>query len=101
MGTGNKLDPSKLFVTDIKKTTMCPLAKVMRRELKNRGILHLKVVASTEKPLVPMAIEGETVEGAVSSLKKRSTPGSTSFVPPTAGILLASEVMRELMGLFD
>ena len=101
MGTGNKLDPSKLFVTDIKKTTMCPLAKVMRRELKNRGILHLKVVASTEKPLVPMAIEGETVEGAVSSLKKRSTPGSTSFVPPAAGILLASEVMRELMGLLD
>ena len=101
MGTGNKLDPSKLFVTDIKKTTMCPLAKVMRRELKNRGILHLKVVASTEKPLVPMAIEGEAVEGAVSSLKKRSTPGSTSFVPPAAGILLASEVMRELMGLLD
>lgn len=101
MGTGNKLDPSKLQVTDIKKTTMCPLAKVMRRELKNRGINHVKVVASTEKPLVPMVLEGEVVEGAVSSLKKRSTPGSTSFVPPAAGLLLASEVMRELMGFLD
>lgn len=101
MGTGNKLDPSKLQVTDIKKTTMCPLAKVMRRELKDRGITHLKVVASTEKPLVPIQLEGEAVEGAVSSMKKRSTPGSTSFVPPAAGILLASEVMRELMGLLD
>jgi len=94
MGTGNKLDPTKLSVMDIKKTTMCPLAKVMRRELKRRGITTVKVVASTEKPLVPMDIEEEAVEGAVSSLKKRSTPGSTSFVPPAAGYILAAEVIR-------
>lgn len=97
MGTGNKLDPTKLIVTDITKTTMCPLAKVMRRELKRRGIGTLKVIASTEKPLVPMELGQESEEGPVSMLKKRSTPGSTSFVPPAAGIILAGEVINDLM----
>ena len=97
MGTGNKLDPTKLIVTDISKTTMCPLAKVMRRELKRRGIGSLKVISSTEKPLVPMEIGEESADGPVSMLKKRSTPGSTSFVPPAAGIILAGEVINDLM----
>lgn len=98
MGTGNKLDPTKLVVTDITKTTMCPLAKVMRKELKRRGIGSLKVVASTEKPLVPQDLGEESQDGPVSRLKKRSTPGSTSFVPPTAGIILAGEVINSLIG---
>ena len=97
MGTGNKLDPTKLQVTDIYKTTMCPLAKVMRRELKRRGIPALRVVASTEKPLVPLEIGEDTQTGPVSVLKKRSTPGSTSFVPPAAGIILAGEVINSII----
>ncbi|MFH5837151.1 ThiF family adenylyltransferase [Proteiniclasticum sp. C24MP] len=97
MGTGNKLDPTKLIVTDITKTTMCPLAKVMRRELKRRGIGTLKVISSTEKPLVPMELGEESGEGPVSMLRKRSTPGSTSFVPPAAGIILAGEVINDLI----
>ncbi len=97
MGTGNKLDPTKLIVTDISKTTMCPLAKVMRKELKRRGIESLKVLSSTEKPLVPMEVGEETADGPVSMLKKRSTPGSTSFVPPAAGIILAAEVINDLI----
>jgi len=97
MGTGNKMDPTKLVVTDISKTTMCPLAKVMRKELKRRGIVSLKVIASTEKPLVPFEIAEETVVGPVSKLNKRSTPGSTSFVPPAAGIILAGEVINDLI----
>ncbi|MBQ2287611.1 MAG: tRNA threonylcarbamoyladenosine dehydratase [Lachnospiraceae bacterium] len=81
MGTGNKLDPSKLEVADIYKTSMCPLAKVMRKELKNRGVKHLKVVYSTEAPVV-----------------NYRTPGSISFVPASAGLLLASAVVRDLLG---
>ena len=81
MGTGNKLDPSKLEVADIYKTTMCPLAKVMRKELKNRGVKHLKVVYSTEAPVA-----------------NHRTPGSISFVPASAGLLLASAVVRDLLG---
>ncbi len=97
MGTGNKLDPTKLMITDIFTTTMCPLAKVMRKELRRRGVGYLKVVASTEKPLVPMKIAEKKEEGAVSLLQKRSAPGSTSFVPPAAGIILAGEVINELI----
>jgi tRNA threonylcarbamoyladenosine dehydratase len=97
MGTGNKLDPTKLVVTDISKTTMCPLAKVMRKELKRRGILSLKVISSTEKPLVPFEIAEDTMAGPVSKLNKRSAPGSTSFVPPAAGIILAGEVINDLI----
>ena len=81
MGTGNKLDPSKLQLADIYKTSMCPLAKVMRKELKNRGVKHLKVVYSTEEPVA-----------------NHRTPGSISFVPGTAGLLIASAVVRDLLG---
>jgi len=91
MGTGNKLDPSKLTVTDIHKTSTCPLARVMRYELKKRGVKKLEVVYSTEtpiKPIIPQNVEiGE----------KRSVPGSTSFVPSSAGLLLASVVVRNLI----
>ena len=97
MGTGNKLDPTKLTVGDIFTTTMCPLAKVMRKELRRRGVDYLKVVASTEKPLVPLVLVEQKTEGAVSLLQKRSAPGSTSFVPPAAGIILAGEVINDLI----
>ena len=94
MGTGNKIDPSKLTVTDISKTSMDPLAKVMRRELRNRRINHLKVVYSTEEPL-PHDPEAE--KDLESDSAKRSIPGSTAFVPPSAGLLIASEVVRDLI----
>lgn len=89
MGTGNKLDAAAFQVTDISKTTVCPLSKVMRRELKARGITHLKVVYSAEQPLTPSALE-ET--------HKRQTPGSMPFVPPVAGFILAGEVIKYLIG---
>jgi tRNA A37 threonylcarbamoyladenosine dehydratase len=89
MGTGNKLDPAAFKVADISKTSVCPLAKVMRRELKKRGITSLKVVYSTEEPKTP----GETV----SVPGRRSTPGSVSFVPPVAGFILAGEVIKDLI----
>ena len=91
MGTGNKLDPSALEVTDISKTSVCPLARVMRVELRKRGILHLKVVYSKELPLKPAAMPGEAAAG------KKQVPGSTAFVPPAAGLLIASEVVRDLL----
>ena len=89
MGTGNKLDPTALNVTDIKKTSGCPLARVMRRELKVLGIDSLKVVYSTEQPLKPLfQPEGEA---------RRATPGSVSFVPSAAGIIAAGEVIKDLI----
>lgn len=91
MGTGNKLDPSKLTVTDIHKTSTCPLARVMRYELKKRGVKKLEVVYSTETPIKPMIPE------SVDLGEKRSIPGSTSFVPSSAGLLLASVVVRKLI----
>ncbi|MBR2038047.1 MAG: tRNA threonylcarbamoyladenosine dehydratase [Lachnospiraceae bacterium] len=98
MGTGNKLDPTKLTVTDIYKTSVCPLAKVMRRELKKRGIQKLKVVYSTEEALTP--IEGLVAEDAAPEAEqssRRATPGSNAFVPATAGLLIGSEVVKDLM----
>lgn len=92
MGAGNKLDPTKFEVTDIYRTTMCPLAKVMRRELKKRGVKKLKVVYSTEQALTPI---GEPEEGS----QRRSTPGSIAFVPSVAGLIAAGEVVRDLMGV--
>lgn len=89
MGTGNKLDPLSFEVTDIFKTTMCPLAKVMRYELKKRGIKKLKVIYSKEKPLTPLSTD------EVSS--KRQVPGSTAFVPSVAGLIIASEVIKDLI----
>lgn len=93
MGAGNKLDPSRFEVADIYDTSVCPLAKVMRRELKRRGITYLKVVYSKEPPCVPLPCETETLpEG------KRSIPGSLAFVPSVAGLILASEVVKDLAG---
>ncbi|MBQ8296819.1 MAG: tRNA threonylcarbamoyladenosine dehydratase [Ruminococcus sp.] len=89
MGTGNKLDPTKLVVTDISKTSMCPLAKVMRVELRKRGIMHHKVVYSTEQP-VPHKAQSEEDES------RRKTIGSVSFVPPVAGLIMAGEIVRDI-----
>lgn len=91
MGAGNKLDATKLTVTDIYKTTMCPLAKVMRRELKKRGVKKLKVVYSTEKAIKPI---GEVEENT----GRRSTPGSIAYVPSVAGLLLAGEIIKDIIG---
>ena len=92
MGTGNKLDASALQVTDISKTTFCPLARIMRKELRKRGINHLKVVYSTEEALTPVGAEEEAA-----ALGKRTIPGSTPFVPGAAGLILAGEVIRDLI----
>lgn len=90
MGAGNKMDPEKLRVTDLSKTSMCPLARVMRRELKKRGIEHLKVVYSEEKTHKPLWVP-EEMKG------ERIPPASISFVPSTAGLLLAGAVVRDLI----
>ncbi|MGL4790218.1 MAG: tRNA threonylcarbamoyladenosine dehydratase [Anaerotignaceae bacterium] len=96
MGTGNKLNPTQLTVTDIYKTSVCPLAKVMRKELKDRGIKKLKVVYSKEQPLTgKMSEEDLNKRGETSN--KRRTPGSISFVPPVAGLIIASEVVKDLL----
>ncbi|MDU1414703.1 MAG: tRNA threonylcarbamoyladenosine dehydratase [Clostridium sp.] len=100
MGTGNKLDPTRFKVTDIYKTSVCPLAKVMRHELKKRGIKECKVLFSDEIPLKPyeeVAKElSKTVE-SVKSAKKRQTPGSIAFVPPVAGMIIAGEVVKDII----
>ena len=93
MGTGNKLDASAFQVADISKTAMCPLARVMRKELSKRGIRHLKVVYSQEEALTPTGWEEEAA-----ALGKRQIPGSVAFVPGAAGLLLAGEVVRDLTG---
>ncbi|MDD7739465.1 MAG: tRNA threonylcarbamoyladenosine dehydratase [Fusicatenibacter sp.] len=91
MGTGNKLDPGRFEITDITKTSVCPLAKVMRRELKKRGITGCKVLYSREEP-VKAAASDETKGTA-----RRPVPGSISFVPGTAGLMIAGEVVRDLL----
>ncbi len=93
MGTGNKLDPSAFQVADISKTSMCPLARIMRKELGKRGIKHLKVVYSQEEAQTPTGWEEEAA-----ALGKRQIPGSTAFVPGAAGLILAGEVIRDLTG---
>lgn len=93
MGTGNKLDASAFQVADISKTAVCPLARVMRRELGKRGIRHLRVVYSREEAWKPSGWEEEAA-----ALGKRQIPGSVSFVPGAAGLLLAGEVIRDLTG---
>ena len=93
MGTGNKLDASAFEVTDISKTTMCPLARIMRKELGKRGIKHLKVVYSQEEALTPTGWEEEA-----KALGKRQIPGSVSFVPGAAGLILAGEVIKDIAG---
>lgn len=104
MGTGNKLDPTKLLVADIYQTTMCPLARVMRRELKKRGVTKLKVVYSAEKPTRPsedMSISCRTncicPPGAKHKCtERRDIPGSVAFVPAAAGLIIAGEVIKDL-----
>ena len=91
MGTGNKLDASAFEVSDISKTTMCPLARIMRKELGKRGIKHLKVVYSKEEALSPTGWEEEA-----KMLGKRQIPGSVAFVPGAAGLILAGEVIRDI-----
>ena len=87
MGAGNKLDPTRFEVTDIYKTSVCPLAKVMRKELKNRGIKKLKVVYSKEQP-----IKHETNE-----MYEKRVPGSIAFVPSVVGLIIASEVIKDIL----
>ena len=94
MGAGNKLDATRFEVTDLSKTSGCPLARVMRRELKARGITHLKVVFSTEPACTPPT----DAPGGVDSSSVRTPPGSLSYVPSVAGLLLAGEIIRDLTG---
>lgn len=90
MGTGNKLDPTKFEVTDIYKTSVCPLAKVMRKELKKRNIKKLKVIYSKEEPIKP-------IEENNTKKNKKQEPGSISFVPSVAGLIIASEVVKDII----
>lgn len=94
MGTGNKLHAELFEITDISKTSVCPLCKVMRKELKTRGITHLKVLYSKEKPVDISGRDSGEDKG-----QRRSIPGSVSYVPPVAGILIAGEVIRDLCRL--
>lgn len=104
MGAGNKLDPTKFEVADIYKTTMCPLAKVMRFELRKRGVKDLKVVYSKEPPLKPIEDDGNSCKNhciCPQDAKRKCTirrqvPGSISFVPSVAGLILAGEVIKDL-----
>lgn len=116
MGAGNKLDPAAFEVADIYETSVCPLAKVMRRELKKRGVKGLKVVYSREMPISPLAPPAkdsralmtgtsaasgdlqtkETAEKEFKSASRRSTPGSVAFVPSVAGLIIAGEVIKDL-----
>ena len=92
MGTGNKIDPTQFRVSDVFKTKVCPLAKVMRYELRKRGVKELKVVYSEEMPMTPD-------KGRAVPSQKRQTPGSISFVPPVAGMIIGGEVIKDLTGL--
>lgn len=106
MGTGNKLDPSRFEVDDIYRTSVCPLAKVMRRELKKRNIDALKVVFSREIPIEPDHTSTVRLQDATylqdaeqKGTTGRPAPASISFVPPVAGLMMAGEVIKDLMGL--
>lgn len=92
MGTGNKLNPMAFKAADISKTSVCPLARVMRRELKKRGIEHVKVVYSEELARTPLAADPTDIKGTAG----RPTPGSMSFVPGAAGLLIAGEIIKDL-----
>ena len=91
MGAGNKLNAGGFKVADISKTSVCPLAKVMRRELRKRGIDHFKVVYSEEPAITP--------QGTAEDSKKRQTPGSISYVPAVVGLMMAGEIIRDLLGI--
>lgn len=94
MGTGNKLNPMQLEIADIYQTSVCPLAKVMRRELRKRGVKKLQVLYSKEEPIKPVG-SGEEASG----FGRRSVPGSVSFVPSAAGLIIASEIVKEISGM--
>ncbi len=98
MGAGNKLDPTKLKVADIYETSVCPLARVMRSELRRRGVPSLKVVYSTEEALTPRTeeVDMDSAEVTPAGSSRRSTPGSMAFVPPVMGMIIAGEVVRGL-----
>lgn len=95
MGAGNKLDPTAFEVADISKTSVCPLAKVMRVQLRKRGVNHLKVVYSKEPPLTLIMTDDAKEE--FSSTVRRTLPGSTAFVPSVVGLIIASEVVKDLI----
>ncbi len=105
MGAGNKLDPTKFEVADISKTSVCPLAKVMRKELKKRGVKSLKVVYSKEIPISPVETEGANCNTSCicpsgttrKCTTRRQIPGSMSFVPSVAGLIIAGEVVKDLI----
>jgi len=103
MGTGNKLDPTKFEVADISKTSVCPLAKVMRRELKKRGISHVKVVYSKEEAITPLTEDVTPQCGEQNSEdtmgRKKIAPGSVSFVPSVAGLIIAGEVIKDICNI--
>lgn len=106
MGTGNKLDPTQFKVTDVFKTKVCPLAKVMRHELRKRGIEKLKVVYSEEMPIKPNYDDVVTCKtgcvctgGTKKCAIKRQIPGSISFVPPVAGMIIGGEVIKDILGV--
>ena len=106
MGAGNKMDPTKFEVADIYETSVCPLARVMRHELRARGVEHLKVVYSKEPPMRPF--DGEHAACRDHCVcppgtkrlcaQRRAIPGSVPFVPPVAGMILAGEVIKDLIG---
>ena len=102
MGAGNKLDPTALEVADLYKTSVCPLARIMRKELKKRGIKKLKVVYSKEPPMVPLE-DLTNVDQPLDSDRpgnpRRQIPGSNAFVPPVAGLIIAGEVIKDLTGV--
>lgn len=108
MGAGNKLDPTRFEVTDIYKTSVCPLAKVMRKELRVRGIASLKVVYSKEQPLTPRETPGSSCatgcicppDATRTCTARRQIPGSISFVPSVAGLIIAGEVIKDLIKPF-
>jgi tRNA A37 threonylcarbamoyladenosine dehydratase len=106
MGAGNKFDPTKLEIADIYKTSICPLAKVIRKELRKKGIKKLKVVYSKELPVTPIETEKNCKNNCICSNKdlakcthRRQIPGSISFVPSAAGLILASAVVRDILGI--
>ncbi len=106
MGTGNKMNPTMLEVTDIYKTSMCPLARVMRKELKKRRVKKLKVVYSTEEPVETKTIAGDCTAHCIcpkkdrTCVERRTIPGSTSFVPSVAGLIISSEIVKDLIGSY-
>lgn len=98
MGAGNKMDPTAFRVADIYQTSVCPLARIMRRELRRRGIQHLKVVYSEEAPMTPAEDMTSSCGTDHKCTRRRAIPGSNAFVPPVVGLILAGEVVKDLAG---